>query len=118
MLSEPLLAHPAEFRAHATWHPHPGDDADRDHHDADADDEEHMVVAAISRLAIVTRAERGVCALVHNASGPCTREQLKPVIAILWVSAAFVIGLAGRLDSFTSWTVLTGVGVVPSLVMM
>ena len=43
---------------------------------------------------------------------------VKPVLAILWVSAAFVIGLAGRLDSFSSWTVLTGVGVVPSLVMM
>ncbi len=43
---------------------------------------------------------------------------IKPVIAVLWVSAVFVIGIAGNLDSFSSWTVLTGVAVVPPLVMM
>jgi hypothetical protein len=43
---------------------------------------------------------------------------LKPVIAILWVSATFIIGIAGNLDSFSSWAVLTGVAVVPPLVMM
>ena len=43
---------------------------------------------------------------------------IKPIIAMLWVSAAFVIGIAGNLDSFSSWTVLTVVAVVPPLVMM
>ena len=43
---------------------------------------------------------------------------IKPVIAILWVSATFIIGIAGNLDSFSSWAVLTGVAVVPPLVMM
>ena len=47
MLSEPLLAHPAETGGvDATWHPHPGDDDDRDQHHDDADGEQHMVVAA------------------------------------------------------------------------
>jgi hypothetical protein len=43
---------------------------------------------------------------------------IKPIIAMLWVSAAFIMGIAGNLDSFSSWTVLTGVAVVPPLVMM
>jgi hypothetical protein len=43
---------------------------------------------------------------------------IKSVVAILWVSAAFIIGIAGKLDSFSSWAVLTGVAVVPPLVMM
>jgi hypothetical protein len=43
---------------------------------------------------------------------------IKPVIAMLWVSATFIIGIAGNLDSFSSWAVLTGVAVVPPLVMM
>ena len=42
----------------------------------------------------------------------------KPIIAMLWMSAAFVIGIAGNFDSFSSWTVLTGVAVGPPLVMM
>ena len=72
MFSEPLLAHPAEISGiHATWYPHPRDDADRDQHDADADDEEHMVVAAISRVPILTRRQVTVCALVHKVSGAC-----------------------------------------------
>lgn len=71
MFSEPLLAHRAEISGvHATWHPHPRDDADRDQHDADADDEEHMVVAAIRRrISILTRGQLTVCALVHKAIG-------------------------------------------------
>jgi hypothetical protein len=70
MFSEPLLAHPAEGRGrNAAWQPHPRNDADRDQHDADGDDkEEHRVVAAISRIAILTRAELPVCALVHRVS--------------------------------------------------
>jgi hypothetical protein len=47
MFSEPLLAHPAEIGGvDATWHPHLGDDDDRDRHYDNADDEQHMVVAA------------------------------------------------------------------------
>jgi hypothetical protein len=47
MFSEPLLTHPAEIGGvEATRHPHAGDDADRDQHDGDADDEQHMVLAA------------------------------------------------------------------------
>ena len=43
---------------------------------------------------------------------------IKPVIAMLWASAAFVIGLAASLNSFSSWTVLAGIAVLPPLVMM
>ena len=43
---------------------------------------------------------------------------IKRIIAMLWVFAVFVIGIAGNLDSFSSWTVVTGVAVVPPLVMM
>jgi hypothetical protein len=43
---------------------------------------------------------------------------IKLIIALLWVSAAVVIGIAGKLDSFSSWTLLTGVAVVPPLVIM
>ena len=49
MFSEPLLAHPAEIvGVHATWHPQPGDDDDRDHRDDGADDEQHKDLAAFS----------------------------------------------------------------------
>jgi hypothetical protein len=43
---------------------------------------------------------------------------IKLIIAMLWVLAAFIIGIAGNLDSFSGWAVLTGVAVVPPLVMM
>ena len=43
---------------------------------------------------------------------------IKPVIAVLWVSAVFVLGIAGSMDSLSSWTVLTGVAVVSPVVMM
>jgi hypothetical protein len=43
---------------------------------------------------------------------------IKSVVAILWVSAMFIIGIARNVDSFSSWAVLTGVAVVPPLVMM
>ena len=43
---------------------------------------------------------------------------IKPVIAVLWVLASFIIGIAGHFNSFSSWAVLTGVAVVPPLVMM
>ncbi len=75
MFSEPLLAHPAEIGGvHAAWHPHPRDDADRDQNEADTDEEEHMVVPQERPIAILTRGQLSVCALVHNASGLCIRN--------------------------------------------
>ena len=43
---------------------------------------------------------------------------IKPIIATFWVSAAFVIGIAAKVDSLASWTALAGVALVPPLVMM
>ena len=43
---------------------------------------------------------------------------IKRVIAILWVSAMCIIGIAAGLGSFSSWAVLAGIAVVPPLVMM
>ena len=43
---------------------------------------------------------------------------IKAIIAMLWVSAVSVVGIAGNLNSVASWTVLVGVAVVPPLVMM
>jgi len=43
---------------------------------------------------------------------------IKAIIAMLWVSTAFIVGIAGNLNSFSSWTVFAGVAVVPPLVMM
>ncbi len=43
---------------------------------------------------------------------------IKRVIALLWVSATFFIGIAGNVGSFSSWAVLAGIAVVPPLVMM
>ena len=43
---------------------------------------------------------------------------IKPVMAMLWVLAAFIIGIAGRVNSLSSWAVLTAVAFVPPIVMM
>jgi len=43
---------------------------------------------------------------------------VKPIIAMLWVLAVFVIGIVGNVDSFASWTLLTALALVPPLVMM
>jgi hypothetical protein len=43
---------------------------------------------------------------------------IKPILAMLWVSAVFVMGIAGNIDSFASWAVLTGLALMPPLVMM
>jgi hypothetical protein len=43
---------------------------------------------------------------------------VKLVIAILWVSTTFFIGIAGNLDSLSNWAVITTVAVVPPLVLM
>ena len=137
MFGEPLLAHPAEIGGvHATWHPHPRDDADRDQHDADPDDEEHMVVrppAIGRRTAILTCGQLTVCALGHKASGLCIREQrnlkTEPRLETCTLSQSThhcsALGVGGarhrhRMDcGFISiWTVLAGVAVVPPLVMM
>ena len=42
------IAHAAEIGGiHAIWHPHSGDDHDRDQQDDDADNEQHMVLAVV-----------------------------------------------------------------------
>ena len=46
------------------------------------------------------------------------QRSIKPILATLWVSAAFVLAIAGNIDSFASWSVLAGVALVPPLVMM
>lgn len=38
--------------------------------------------------------------------------------AVLWVSAVSAAGIYGNLNSFSSWTVLAGVAIFPSLVLM
>ena len=43
---------------------------------------------------------------------------IKAIMAMLWVSAVFIVGLAWSLNSFSSWSVLTGVAVLPPLVML
>jgi hypothetical protein len=37
---------------------------------------------------------------------------------MLWVSAVSMAGIAGNVNSVSSWTVLAGVAVLPPLVMM
>ncbi len=46
------------------------------------------------------------------------RVSIKAVIAMLWVSAVSMAGIAGNVTSLSSWTVLAGVAVLPPLVMM
>jgi hypothetical protein len=46
------------------------------------------------------------------------RLSITPLIALLWVSATFMIGIAGNLNSFWGWAVLTGVALIAPLVMM
>ena len=75
MFSEPLLAHPAEIGGvHATWHPHPGDDADRDQHDSDADDEQHMVLAGFRSAYNDPHTRQGdcLCASAHGIRNTLT----------------------------------------------
>ena len=43
---------------------------------------------------------------------------IKSVVAMRWVSAAFIIGIAGNVDSLSSWSLLAVVAVVPPIVMM
>jgi Flp pilus assembly protein TadB len=43
---------------------------------------------------------------------------IKAVIGMLWVSTVTVVGIAGNLNSVTSWIVLAVVAVVPPLVVM
>ena len=70
VLSQPLLAHPAKSGGvPATCHPDPRKDAEGHQQDADAYEEEHMLVAAFSRLAILTGGSVTVCALVHTVFG-------------------------------------------------
>jgi hypothetical protein len=43
---------------------------------------------------------------------------IKTTIALLWVSAVSIAGIAGNVNAFSSWTVLAGIAVLPPLVMM
>ncbi len=43
---------------------------------------------------------------------------IKPVIAMLWVSAAFIVGIVGNVNSFSSWILLAGLAVFPPLILM
>jgi len=43
---------------------------------------------------------------------------IQPIIATLWMSAVSIAGIALKLDSFSSWTVLAAAAVVPPLVMV
>ena len=45
---------------------------------------------------------------------------IKAILAMLWVSAVSIagMGIAGNLNSLSSWTVLAAVAVLPPLVMM
>ena len=43
---------------------------------------------------------------------------IKAIIAMLWVSTVTVVGIAGNLNSVTSWIVLAVVAVVPPLVVL
>ena len=58
----------------------------------------------------------------RSNAGAYTRNMqlasIKPIIAMLWVSAVVILGIAGNLDSLSSWAVLAAVAVVPPLVMM
>jgi hypothetical protein len=42
---------------------------------------------------------------------------IKAIIAMLWVSTVSIVGIAGNLYSFPSWTALAVVAVIPPLVM-
>ena len=43
---------------------------------------------------------------------------IKAIIAMVWVLAVSIAGIAGNLNSFSSWTVLVGIAFLPPLVMM
>ena len=46
------------------------------------------------------------------------RVSVRLIIVMLCVSAALIIGIAGNVDSFSSWTLLVGLAVVPPLMLM
>ena len=43
---------------------------------------------------------------------------IKAIFAVLWVSAVCIAGIAGNVNSLSSWIILAGVAVLPSLVTM
>ena len=43
---------------------------------------------------------------------------IKASIPLFWISAVFAAGIAGNLTSFSSWTVLAGVALLPLPVML
>ena len=46
------------------------------------------------------------------------RHFLKATISVLWISAVCAAGTAGHLQSLADWTVLTGIALVPSMILM
>jgi Flp pilus assembly protein TadB len=46
------------------------------------------------------------------------RVSSKTIIAMLWVSAVLIAGIAGHVNSFSSWILLGGIAVLPLLVVM
>jgi hypothetical protein len=42
----------------------------------------------------------------------------KAVLALLWISAVTIAGIAGNVNSFLSWTALAAIAVVPPLAVM
>ena len=78
MFSEPLLAHPAAIGGvDATWHTHSGNDDGRDQRHDEADDEQHMVVAA-NQAAYRnpdTRPAECLCASAHGQHSAIRRVE-------------------------------------------
>jgi Flp pilus assembly protein TadB len=149
MFSEPLLAHRAETRGvHATWHPHPGNDDQRDQRRNDADDKQHRdsrrreyhhpdtrhrdcLCACAQGLPWLAFGRRRVAApsRVHvhfgtarfNAvayTGDMQHVSITTIFAILWVITVSIAGIAGNVSSPVSWAILAAVAVVPPLALM
>jgi hypothetical protein len=45
-------------------------------------------------------------------------RSLKAVLAAVWISAVLIAGLAGNPNSTLSWALLTGLALLPPIVMM
>ena len=119
------------------------DDDDRDQHDDDADDEYHMVLAAVGSVSPAyndpdTRQRDCLCAYAQGLGhllglrvqsgtarldgGAYTRDMqlvsIKAICAMLWVSAVSIAGIAGNVRSLSGWAVLAGLAILPPLVML
>jgi hypothetical protein len=94
VFSEPVLAHPAEIGGvDATWHAQPGDEAERDQHDGDTDDEQHygsrrIQVGAIAYLKVESGrpGDAARLAIVHVSSHSRQRHKVVTVMVLASVS--------------------------------